>query len=340
MVHLLRNVSLQDYHTFGTNARASGLAEFDSVETLLELLNLAEFQAGPRLLLGGGSNVLFTRDYNGLVLLNRITGIEVVEESPDQVMVRAGAGVVWHHLVQFAVERGWGGMENLSLIPGLTGAAPMQNIGAYGVELQHVFHELEAVEIASGRITRFNREECQFGYRESVFKWAAFGKYIITSVTVTLEKEPELNLEYGAIRETLALHGILQPTIRDVSEAVIAIRRSKLPDPAELGNAGSFFKNPELSPEAFAILSSAHPQVPHFPQHDDQVKVPAGWLIEQCGWKGKRVGRTGAHARQALVLVNYGGASGEEIWNHAQVIRESVQEKFGVLLQSEVNIIG
>ncbi len=340
MPALQRNASLKPYHTFGVDVRAAALAEFHSVEELGQLLSAPEWKDMPHLFLGGGSNVLFVRDYDGLVLRNRIRGITTAGEDNKQVWVRAGAGVVWQDLVQYTLDRGLSGLENLSLIPGLTGAAPMQNIGAYGVELKDVFTGLEALEIATGKIVIFDKDACQFGYRDSFFKSTAPGQYVILSVTLRLEKKPLLRLDYGNLREALAQRGIENPTPRDVSEAVIAIRRSKLPDPAELGNAGSFFKNPEMSKDAYLALAEAYPGMPHFALTETRVKVPAAWLIEQCGWKGKRVGRTGAHEQHALVLVNYGGARGTEIWRLAENIRESVLDKFGIALVPEVNVIG
>jgi len=340
LLDIQRQVSLRPYHTFGTDARAAALGTADSAETLWTLWNHPEFRERPRMLLGGGSNVLFVRDYDGLVLLNRLGGLVEVDRDHAQVLVRAGAGVPWQQLVQYAVDRGWGGLENLSLIPGLCGAAPMQNIGAYGVELKNVFYELEALDLSSGATRRFDREACQFGYRESVFKRAAAGQYAILSLTVRLALRPELQLTYGAIRDTLAQMGVAEPGVREVSQAVIHIRQSKLPDPALLGNAGSFFKNPEVPAATAAALAERFPGMPQYPTADHAVKLAAGWLIEQCGWKGKRVGHTGAHAQQALVLVNYGGASGADIWQLALDIQDSVKQKFGVLLEPEVNRIG
>lgn len=335
-----RQASLRPYHTFGTDARATALASAESAENLLWLWNHPEFRDRPRLLLGGGSNMLFVRDYDGLVLLNRLGGLVEVGRDSSQVLVRAGAGVSWHQLVQFTVDRGWGGLENLSLIPGLCGAAPMQNIGAYGVELKDVFHELEALDLQSGTVLHFDRAACQFGYRESVFKRGAAGRYAILSLTVRLALSPELNLTYGAIKDTLEQMSIAEPSVRDVSQAVIHIRQSKLPDPAVLGNAGSFFKNPEVSVELAGELAERFAGMPQYSTADGAVKLAAGWLIEQCGFKGKRIGNTGAHAQQALVLVNYGGASGAEIWQLACDIREAVLQQFGVTLVPEVNRVG
>ncbi len=334
------NTSLQPYNSFGLKVHARALGLFDSGEGLLELLAIAKREQWPPLLLGGGSNVLFLGDYPGLVMLNRIDGIELLEEDEHEVLLRAGAGVRWHSLVEYSVERNLGGLENLSLIPGLCGAAPMQNIGAYGMELCEVFEELEAIHLDSGALESFDREACRFGYRESVFKQELAGQLAILSITLRLQKKAELRLDYGAIREELQKRKISQPGIRDVSEAVMAIRRSKLPDPAQLGNAGSFFKNPTIKAESFEGLKEQYPAMPSYPLPSGEVKVPAGWLIEQCGWKGRRIGNTGAHKDQALVLVNYGGASGAEIGQLARDIQSSVMDRFGIALQPEVNIIG
>ena len=340
MMSLSRNASLQSLHTFCTEVRAAAVGTFHSAQELQELLALPEFNDQPELILGGGSNVLFLRDFDGLVLLNRLGGITKIDEDSQHVLVKAGAGVGWHELVQYTVDQGWGGIENLSLIPGLCGAAPMQNIGAYGVELKDVFVELEALHKSSGTVKIIDREACQFGYRESIFKRKDSGQYVILSITLRLSKSPELKLAYGAIANTLTEMGIDKPTITDVSQAVIQIRRSKLPDPVKIGNAGSFFKNPELSAVEFNALLERNPDLPSYPQADGRIKVPAGWLIEQAGWKGRRIGAAGCHAQQALVLVNYGGAKGEDIWQLAQAILADVQEKFGVALQPEVNLIG
>lgn len=292
------------------------------------------------MVLGGGSNVVFTKDWPGTILLNRIGGIEVVRSFKHCVWVRVGGGVVWHDLVTWAVAAGYGGLENLSLIPGTVGAAPIQNIGAYGVELRDVFVQLEAVDLEGGTRRIFRRVDCQFGYRDSIFKGVLRGRYAITQVTLRLRKAPHrLHLDYGDIRRQLTAHGVLQPGIADVAEAVIAIRRAKLPDPAVLGNCGSFFKNPEISHAEWVRLQASWPEAPHFPLPDGRIKVPAGWLIEQCGWKGYRQGSVGVYERQALVLVNLGGATGAEVAAMAAAIQASVKEKFGIFLEAEVNLI-
>jgi UDP-N-acetylmuramate dehydrogenase len=273
-----------------------------------------------------------------ICFLPKILGIEVVTEQDDFALVQAGGGVVWHDLVMFAIDKGLGGIENLSLIPGTVGAAPLQNIGAYGVELKDVFHSLQAVDIQSGEEKTFLAADCQFGYRESIFKKALKGRYIVTQVTLQLSKKPVFNTSYGAIRDTLASMQVPEITLRAVSEAVCSIRKSKLPDPAVIGNAGSFFKNPELSPAAFADLKARFPDVPSYPAPQHQVKLPAGWLIERAGWKGRQFGNYGVHKDQALVLVNYGGAQGQQIKTLAYDIIRSVQDTFGISLTPEVNI--
>ncbi|MBK6621640.1 MAG: UDP-N-acetylmuramate dehydrogenase [Saprospirales bacterium] len=332
----LENHPLTPYNTFALPARAAFFQEVNSEEELRQALREC---TPPLLLLGGGSNMLLTRDWPGTVIRMAIKGRELREETGDSALVAAGAGENWHELVTWTLEQDLGGLENLSLIPGSVGAAPIQNIGAYGVELTQVFDHLEAMELSSGAIHTFDRAACRFGYRDSVFKQELKGKYAITRVYLRLQKNPALNTGYGAIRDILAEWGIATPTIHDVSRAVIHIRRSKLPDPALLGNAGSFFKNPEVEAAQLQALLQAHPNLVHYPLPGGRAKIPAGWLIEQCGWKGKRVGNTGCHAQQALVLVNYGGATGAEIWEHARRVADSVKEQFGVELGVEVNVV-
>ncbi|RAJ97538.1 UDP-N-acetylmuramate dehydrogenase [Larkinella arboricola] len=341
MLDIQSHVSLKPYNTFGIDAKARYWVEIQTEEQLKTLFQLTEFLTVPKLVLGGGSNLVFTRDFDGLAIKMAIQGIEVVREDESHVYIKAGAGVNWHQLVMHCVENGYAGIENLSLIPGTTGAAPMQNIGAYGVEIEQVFDQLEAVAIQTGETRVFTHAECRFSYRESVFKHEAKGQYIISSVTLRLNKQAVFHVEYGAIRETLAEMGISegQLSIKAVSEAVIRIRQSKLPNPAEIGNAGSFFKNPEISKGQFEDLKTVHPMMPGYPTGDLTVKVPAGWLIEQCGWKGKQMGNAGVHSKQALVLVNLGGATGAEILHLAQNVQQSVEEKFGIRLNPEVNMV-
>ncbi|MFM9057329.1 MAG: UDP-N-acetylmuramate dehydrogenase [Bacteroidota bacterium] len=338
-MQLEKHASLLPYNTFGIDVQAELLAHIGSMEDLRTALSDESLRQHERLILGGGSNVLFTRGFEGLVLLNRLKGISVVKEDEHHVWVKAGAGEVWHELVTWTVNQGWGGMENLSLIPGSVGAGPLQNIGAYGVELKDVFHELEALRMDTLEVERFNATDCRFGYRESVFKHELKNQFFISSVTFRLSKHPVLNTSYGAIAQELSKQGIAHPGVKDVSEAVIRIRRSKLPDPAVLGNAGSFFKNPEVDQETADRIRIEHPTLMSYPTTPGLVKLAAGWLIEQCGWKGKVVGHTGAHKDQALVLVNYGGATGNEIYELALEIRENVLQRFGVRIDPEVNVV-
>jgi UDP-N-acetylmuramate dehydrogenase len=338
-MNILENVSLKSYNTFGIAANARYFTEIRTVLQLQEVLRSREVSSLPKLVLGGGSNLLFTQDFDGLVIKIDLQGIEKINEDTQHVYVQAGAGVVWHQFVLYCIENQYAGIENLSLIPGTVGAAPMQNIGAYGVEIKEIFDSLEAVHIASGDTRRFSNEECQFGYRESVFKKELKGQYIITSVTFRLGKVPVFNTSYGAIQDTLQQMSADALTLKSVSDAVIHIRRSKLPDPAEIGNAGSFFKNPEIPATQYEELKTQYPQMPGYVTSPQTIKVPAGWLIEQCGWKGKRIGDTGVHKNQALVLVNYGNAKGNEIKALAEQVQQSVFEKFNIHLQAEVNFI-
>jgi UDP-N-acetylmuramate dehydrogenase len=328
------NKSLLPYNSFHLDVNA---AEFISVATVEELQNVLN-STEPKLVLGGGSNLLLTKNVDGLVLKIEIIGIDEVKEDNTHIYVRAGAGENWHAFVSYTMKRNWGGLENLSLIPGSVGAAPIQNIGAYGVELKDVFYELEAYDRKEKKVFSFGVNDCYFGYRDSIFKSSGKGRYIILNVTFLLHKNPVLSTHYGAIREELKKMGVASPTIQDVSNAVIKIRQSKLPDPAVIGNAGSFFKNPVVDQAKFLLLSAKYPEMPAYPHEDQLVKLAAGWLIEQCGWKGYRKGDAGVHAHQALVLVNYGNATGKEILELSTRIVESVHKKFGVTLEKEVNI--
>lgn len=332
------NVGLKAFNTFGINVSSRYFASFGTVEELGDLLEWAG--ARKTIVLGGGSNVLFTQDVDGLVLRNAVKGIELVDEDQDYVYVRAGAGEVWQQFVEYCIGRNWAGVENLSLIPGSVGAAPMQNIGAYGVELKEVFYELEAWHIAERKVFTFTLNDCAFGYRESVFKRQYQGQFVILNVTFRLAKKPVFRTAYGAIKDELERMGVRELSIRAISDAVTAIRRSKLPDPAVIGNAGSFFKNPTIPDEQFDVLQAEYMDIVGYHNTGtDTTKLAAGWLIEQCGWKGFRRGDAGVHARQALVLVNYGGATGQEIYDLSQEVLDSVHEKFGVELEREVNII-
>lgn len=330
-------VSLKEYNTFGVDVKAASFARIGSASDLNQLRNLA---SRPLFVLGGGSNVLFTQDIDKCIVLNDVPGTEIISEDDKEVFVRIGAGVIWHDLVLWAVDRDLGGIENLALIPGRVGAAPIQNIGAYGVELVEVFDHLEAVDLETGDIVEFDSEACRFGYRNSIFKEEAKGKYCITQVYLRLHKPPyRINDTYGAIRDTLKAADITDPGIRDICNAVIEIRSAKLPDPAMLGNSGSFFKNPVIPLDHWEVLKQDYPNLVYYPAGEDGYKIPAGWLIEQCGWKGKRVGNVGCYAKQALVIVNYGGASGQEIYDHALRVQESVERAFGIRLVPEVSVM-
>jgi len=337
--------SLKAFNTFGLEATAKYFTEVHSPGEFDALREEGRFLAEKKFILGGGSNILLTGDFNGWVVKNAIPGITVASETETEVIVTAGAGEVWHDLVLWCVERNYGGLENLSLIPGLVGASPIQNIGAYGVETKDTFHELEAIEIDSGTRVKFGRGDCAFGYRDSVFKHRLKGRFLISAVSFRLVKlsSPKAGYhyqtEYGDVRKTLETMQVRDLSLKAVSEAICRIRRAKLPDPKEIGNAGSFFKNPSISQDQYKTLVAAYPKTPHYPQTDGTVKVPAGWLIEQCGWKGRISGHTGCHKDQALVVVNYGGATGQEILEFSEAIRRSVRERFGIELSPEVNVV-
>ncbi len=334
---ILKNRSLQPYNTFGLDIKADNLIKVDSEQILKAALRLAY---RPIFLLGGGSNLLLTKDLKGLVLKNEIKGIQILKKNRQTATIAVGGGENWHELVLWCIQKNLGGIENLSLIPGTVGAAPIQNIGAYGVELKDVFIKLEAIELTTSKKKIFRHKDCQFGYRDSIFKTALKGQYCITKVYLQLTRNRHiLHLDYGAIKNQLAANNIQQATIKDISDAVIQIRSSKLPDPQNLGNSGSFFKNPEISRTKFKKLQAKFPNIVFYDLPKNKVKVPAGWLIEQCGWKGKRVGNTGAYAKQALVLVNYGGATGKEVKALASTIIKSVKDRFGIRLSPEVNVI-
>lgn len=335
---IYENQSLLLYNTFHIAAAAAHFAEVKSEQEFLELMDKDVYRNNDKMILGGGSNILFTKDFVGLVVHNSIKGIEIVKEDEDFVFVKAGAGEVWHVFVLWAIEKNLGGIENLSLIPGRVGASPMQNIGAYGVEIKDVFESLEAIDMQSGKKKIFTNEECEFGYRESVFKRKYRNRYLITSVTFRLNKKPVFNTSYGAIEKELQEMGVKELSVKAISDAVIRIRSSKLPDPAVIGNAGSFFKNPEVSAEKFKSLLNDFPALVAYALPNENYKLAAGWLIEQSGWKGKRFGDAGVHVNQALVLVNYGNANGNEIYKLSSEIVESVKNKFGVELEREVNI--
>lgn len=337
MVTIQQNKSLKAYNTFGISVNASNFVEITSEDELTQLLK-QDITKEPFLILGGGSNVLFTKDFNGLIIKISIPGISS-KRVDDHIEVTAGAGVVWNELVIFCVENGFSGMENLSLIPGTVGASPVQNIGAYGVELKDVFESCTAFEIETGIKRTFTFDDCAFDYRDSIFKSRLKGKYIITSVVFKLTDKAKLNTQYGAIQDELKNRNIDQPTIKDISEVVSSIRVGKLPDPSTIGNAGSFFKNPIISAAQFVKVHASFPDVIHYSLTDGMEKLAAGWLIEQCGFKGVTVGNTGTWKYQALVLVNHGNASGAEVYSFSEQIIKAVDAKFGVLLEREVNIL-
>ncbi len=330
------NVSLKPITTFGIDVKAKELIEFESVNQLTEI----EFINYPnKLILGGGSNLLFKQNFNGTIFQNKIKGIEVVTKSEVSITLKVGAGESWHEFVLHCVSNNYCGIENLSLIPGTVGAAPIQNIGAYGVEVKDVISEVEVYDTINRQTITFTNEECNFGYRDSVFKSVYKNRYIITYVYFTLSMTPKIASNYGAISTILEEQKIEKPSIQDISNAVIAIRQSKLPDPKELGNAGSFFKNPVVTIESFLAIKEKYPSVPSYPINEISVKIPAGWLIEILGWKGKNIGNCGVHHLQALVLVNYGEATGKEIFNLSEKIIQDVFSNFNIVLEREVNII-
>ncbi|NAS29612.1 UDP-N-acetylmuramate dehydrogenase [Flavobacteriaceae bacterium R38] len=335
---LRENISLKPFNTFGIDVNAKYFIEISSEEELIKVLASKKNQE--KFILGGGSNMLLTKDIDALILYLNIKGKEIVSQDEASVTVRVAAGENWHNFVLWCIENDYGGLENLSLIPGNVGTAPIQNIGAYGVELKDVFISCEAIHLKTLKKRTFTLSDCKFGYRDSIFKHEIKGEFVITAVNVKLSRNNHsLNTSYGAIEEFLNSNEINTPTIRDVSNAVIAIRKSKLPDPDEIGNSGSFFKNPIISASDFKKLSLKYPSVPSYKLEDGKVKVPAGWLIEQSGFKGKRYGDAGVHKNQALVLVNYGNASGSEVLKLAEKIQKTVAEKFNIHIETEVNII-
>lgn len=337
-MEIIANYPLKNHNTFGISAFAK---EFVAAHSIDELAEILKQNKGKRLfILGGGSNMLLTKDIDALVIHVDIKGKDVVNETDDYADVKAMAGENWHEFVMFCIDHNFGGVENLSLIPGNVGTTPIQNIGAYGVEIKDTFLQCEAMDIETGEITIFTNEECEFAYRESIFKGRLKNKYIIVSVTFRLTRtNHKIHTGYGDIAAELTKNGITVPTIKDVSNAIIAIRQSKLPDPKEIGNSGSFFKNPVITAEEFEKAYVRNHDMPHYAVGESHVKVPAGWLIEQCGFKGSRFGDAGVHARQALVLVNYGNATGKELLDLSMKIQQTVFDKFGINIEAEVNII-
>lgn len=336
-MNIAENISLKSYNSFGIDVSARYFAKFSSINELLNLLQ--DSRAKNLLVLGGGSNILFTKPYDGFIIKNELKGIEVLREDSEFYYVKVQAGENWHSFVQYCIEHNYAGVENLSLIPGNVGASPMQNIGAYGVEIRDVFYELEACHLKEHTIHTFGLADCHFGYRESIFKNKYVNRFAIINVTFRLRKQPEFHTGYGAIEQELAKMQISELTIKAISEAVISIRRSKLPDPAKMGNAGSFFKNPLIPVTQFEELKKSYPSIPGYPAQENKIKIAAGWLIEQCGWKGYRKSDAGCYDKQALVLVNYGYATGQEILALSESIIQTVTAKFHIVLEKEVNII-
>lgn len=337
-MNILENISLKPFNTFGIDKKARFLTIVKSLSELKEALSWANTQNIKVVLLGGGSNILLTQDQDALVIKLELEGINLIQTDDQHLYVEVGAGENWHGFVQKAIENNWSGIENLSLIPGTVGASPMQNIGAYGVELKDVFSHLLALNRNTLELEEFNSEACGFGYRESVFKNVLKDQYVICNVIFRLNKYPEYHTGYGAIQETLAKNGVRKLSIKAIAEAIIQIRQSKLPDPKEIGNAGSFFKNPTVPDHIFDSLRKEYADIPGYPT-ENGIKIPAAWLIEQCGWKGKRFGEIGVHAQHPLVLVNYGNGDGKEIQKLAQNIQESVKQRFGVEISPEVNFL-
>lgn len=338
MFQPVEDFPLYPFNTFGMDVRARYFDILSKEEELLQLRSTPEFENG-LLVLGGGSNILFTKTVNQWVVRNEIRGIEKIKEDESFVWLQAGAGEVWHGFVLYCVNKGLGGVENLSLIPGTVGASPIQNIGAYGVEVKDVIDSVRFFDLEQERFETFDATQCRFGYRDSIFKNELKGKIIITSVVFRLRKQPEFNTSYGNIREELDIMGVTELSVKSISDAVIRIRSSKLPDPKEIGNAGSFFKNPEVPESVYLNLKEKHPAIPGYKVQDDLIKIPAGWLIEQCGWKGFREHDYGVHRNQALVLVNYGRANGHDIKLLSERIMSSVAEQYGIALEREVQIV-
>jgi UDP-N-acetylmuramate dehydrogenase len=340
MVMMKQNIDLLPFNTFKISASAKYFITIHTIEELQELLKSEIFKQNRHLILGGGSNLLLTEDFDGLVIKNEIKGIQIKGETNTHVTLKVGAGELWHELVMYCVSHNYGGIENLSLIPGTVGAAPMQNIGAYGVEIREVINNVEAVDVSTGEVHNFSNVACKFGYRESIFKQELKDKYFISSITLSLTKgHHHFNVSYGAITDVLRERHQNDLSVKNISDAVIFIRKNKLPDPALIGNAGSFFKNPSVDADLFENLKKNFPTIPSFPGEHGLIKVPAAWLIEQSGWKGKTLDNIGVHKHQALVLVNYGDGEGKKIWALAMDIQASVKQKFNITLQPEVNVI-
>lgn len=337
-MHIKQNISLKPYNTFGIDAKAKSFVSISNLNDLKDILKIKGYDN--KLILGGGSNILLTKDFDGLAIHINLKGIEIISETNNTGVVKANAGENWHEFVLWCINNDFGGIENLSLIPGNVGTAPIQNIGAYGVELKDTFVSCEAISLETKKIKTFTKEECNFGYRNSIFKQEVKGKYIITSVTFKLTKQQhKLNINYGTIVSELETLNIKKPTIKNISEIIIGIRESKLPNPKEIGNSGSFFKNPVVSTSLYNTLLKNHKEIPSYPISENEIKIPAGWLIEKAGFKGKRFGNYGVHKKQALVLVNYGDAKGSDILNLSKLIQKTIKRLFNISIETEVNII-
>lgn len=336
MSTIKNNISLKPFNTFGIDVKSTSFVEVDNID---ELKHILQNNSEEILILGGGSNMLFTKNFDGLVIKNNIKGIEIISENNQEITLKVGAGEIWHEFVLYCIQNNYAGLENLSLIPGTVGASPMQNIGAYGVEVKDTIFSVEALNKFSLKLESFSNTACEFDYRSSVFKTSLKDKYFITSVNFQLSKKPNINSSYGAINDELKMMNIDNPTIQDISEAVINIRSSKLPNPKEIGNSGSFFKNPVVSISKKNLLLEKYSSMPHYLQNDGTFKIAAGWLIETCGWKGKRIDNYGVHAKQALVLVNYGGATGKQILDLSEEIITSIKNTFDIEIEREVNIV-
>jgi UDP-N-acetylmuramate dehydrogenase len=339
VMKIQENFPLKNYNTFGVNSRCGFFIDITAIEQLQELLIDPTWKKIPKLILGEGSNILFSHDFVGLVIKMSLKGIQKLSEDSQHVWITAAAGENWHQLVLYCIKNNLAGIENLSLIPGTVGAAPIQNIGAYGVEFSEVFEKLTAIRISDGQLCEFDHTACCFNYRESIFKKNFKNEYIITSVTLRLNKKPNFCIGYGEVKKTLSTMNIDQLTIQAISNAVMAIRRQKLPDPKVIGNAGSFFMSPIISAQEFSTLAKQFPSMPHFVNKDSSYKIPAGWLIEQCGWKGRRIGEAGVYEHHALILINYGNSTGSDIKRLAEEIQATVKNKFAISLRPEVNII-
>lgn len=340
MIKLEEKKDLSPYNTLKLKAQADYFATISEESEIKELIDISLQKDLAIFVLGGGSNILISQDIKAIVLKNELKGIEVIKETKDSVYLQAASGEIWSALVHYAVSRNWGGIENLFYVPGSVGAAPVQNIGAYGVELKDVFESLEAIDLKTGEIKKFNLSDCQFGYRDSIFKNEAKGRYFILSIILKLSKQPQLKLDYGDIKAKLAERGLEKPSVKEVAEIIKEIRDAKLPNPVVLANAGSFFKNPEVAKDFFEKLQLKFPEIKFFPaSRDDLIKIPAGWLIEKAGFKGKRFGEVGMYEKQALILVNYGGASAKEALDHIHRVQAEVEKIFGIKIEPEVNII-